>query len=140
MKKLIFLLTACFAFSLNAIAEVDPYVVDNNAIDEVFAQAQEVSLLDLSQSAVDALSTPMVMESQARVSEWGAWALCTFLGGFGIHRHYMGTAPFMWAAYTFTFGGIFGVVTTVDWVVLLIGAIQGNIGNYTNNAKFFMWL
>jgi TM2 domain-containing membrane protein YozV len=70
---------------------------------------------------------------------WVSFALCWVVGGFGVHRHYMGTKSSMWAIYTFTCGGIFGIVTFVDWIVLLIGAIDGDISKYVNNNSFFMW-
>ena len=146
MKKLIFSLIAVFAFTFNAFADVDPYVIDDNAIDEVFTEAVEVSLgdlnatLDKDYSLLPDMQNGLSFEAKSRVSPWAAWAICTFLGGFGVHRHYMGTRGGMWAIYTFTCGGLFGVVTTVDWIVLLIGAIQDDIRDYQNNDSFFMWL
>ncbi|HQB78543.1 MAG TPA: NINE protein [Tenuifilaceae bacterium] len=62
------------------------------------------------------------------------------VGGFGIHRHYLGTKGSMWAIYFFTCGGIFGIVPMVDWIVILVdGILNKNIDKYTNNEKFFMW-
>ncbi|KWW30670.1 MAG: hypothetical protein AUK63_888 [bacterium P3] len=143
MKKLLFLLVAAFAISFNAFAEVDPYVVDDNAIECTFAQAAEVSACDINAAMLNDFGMPLTDNATAAfksVNPWGAWAICWIVGGFGIHRHYMGTSKFMWAVYTFTCGGIFGVVTFVDWVVLLVGAIQNDIRSYTNNDRFFMWL
>ena len=51
----------------------------------------------------------------------------------------MGTAPGMWALYTFTVGGIFGIVDLVDFIMLIIGTADNNITPYINNRKFFMW-
>jgi len=45
----------------------------------------------------------------------------------------------MWALYTFTCGGIFGIIPLVDWIMLLIGIIENNIGSYENNTNFIMW-
>ena len=70
---------------------------------------------------------------------WAAFAICWVVGHFGIHRRYLGTKSSMWAIYTFTCGGIFGIVPMVDWVVLLIGAANNNIRPYVNNKNFFMW-
>jgi TM2 domain-containing membrane protein YozV len=70
-----------------------------------------------------------------------SWIICWVVGEFGVHRHYLGTKPTMWAIYTFTVCGIFGIVPFVDWWVLLIdGIINDNISPYQNNEKFFMWL
>ena len=145
MKKFILLFATVFAFAFNAMADTDPYVVDDNAIDQLFAEATEVSLSDINDGFInsgilmpDAQNTNQAELKQA--NPWGAWAICWFVGGFGIHRHYMGTKSSMWAIYTFTCGGIFGIVPVVDWIVLLVGAIKDDIRDYCNNDQFFMWL
>ena len=146
MKKVILLFAAVVAFSCNVFAEVDPYVVDDDAINALFAEATEVSATEIngvladSQMLVDSMLPGPSFEAKSSVNPWAAFAICWFLGGFGIHRHYMGTKSGMWAIYTFTCGGIFGVVTFVDWVVLLVGAIKDDIRDYCNNDQFFMWL
>ena len=146
MKKVLFLLAAIVAFSFNAFADVDPYTVDDNAIDQLFAQATEVSIDEIdavltgSQILMPGMENQASIAAKSSVSPWAAWAICWFVGGFGIHRHYMGTKGSMWAIYTFTCGGIFGIVTFVDWVVLLVGAIKDDIRDYCNNDRFFMWL
>ena len=142
MKKVLFSLFAVLAMSFTAMAENgDAYTIDDNAIEQVFAQSTDVTVGDVELFNLQGMMPAAPGENLVISSKnpWAAWALCWVLGGFGIHRHYMGTAGYMWALYTFTIGGIFGIVPTVDWVVLLIGAIQGNISEYTNNTKFFMW-
>ncbi len=142
MKKVLFTLFAVCAMSFCAFAENgDAYTVDDNAIEQVFAQSAEMTMSDIALFSNTGLGMEnMPTLSTKSVNPWGAWAICTFLGGFGIHRHYMGTSNLMWLWYTITCGGIFGVVTLVDWVVLLIGAIQEDISAYCNNDQFFMWL
>ncbi len=134
-----------FAVSFSAFAENDNYVIDDNAIEQVFAEAAEVSVADAGVFNLAPMPTTengmaMPTFTNASVNPWAAFAICWFLGGFGIHRHYMGTKGSMWAIYTFTCGGIFGIVPLVDWVVLLVGAIQDDIRSYCNNDSFFMWL
>ena len=141
MKKVILSLFAVLALSFCAMAENgDAYTVDDNAIEQVFAQAGEVQMADASFLTEMTGMETAAYESAASVNPWGAWAICWFLGEFGIHRHYMGTSKPMWLYYTLTCGGIFGVVYAVDWIVLLIGAIQDDISEYCNNDKFIMWL
>lgn len=143
MKKLLFFAVAIFALSFNSFAEVDPYVVDDNAIEQTIAQAGEITVNDMNSAFLNDFGMPLTDNSTASfksANPWVAFALCWVLGGIGIHRHYMGTSKWMWAYYTFTIFGIFGIVPLVDWVVLLVGAIEGNIGSYTNNSKFFMWI
>lgn len=145
MKKVIFSLFAVLALSFSAMADNgDAYTIDDNAIEQVFAQSAEVNVADVELfGSMNLLSPEMPVTSLQTVSSanpWAAWAICWFLGEFGIHRHYLGTSKPMWLYYTLTCGGIFGIVTIVDWVVLLIGAIQDDISAYCNNDQFFMWL
>ena len=134
MKKVIFSLFAVLALSFSAMADNgDAYTIDDNAIEQVFAQSAEVNVADVELfGSMNLLSPEMPVTSLQTVSSanpWAAWAICWFLGEFGIHRHYMGTSK-----------PIFGIVTIVDWVVLLVGAIQDDISAYCNNDQFFMWL
>ena len=130
------------AFSFGAFAGNDAYTVDDNAIEQAFAEAAEVNIADVQLFADDMLGMQNVanLSSASSVNPWVAFALCWVLGGFGIHRHYMGTSNLMWLYYTITCGGIFGIVTMVDWVVLLIGAATNDISQYCNNDSFIMWL
>jgi hypothetical protein len=36
-------------------------------------------------------------------------------------------------------GAGFGVVYVIDWVMLLIGVLDNNIGQYCNNGRWLMW-
>lgn len=145
MKKVILSMFAVLALSFCAMAEnVDVYTVDDAAIEQVFAEAADVNAADVELFGSQMLMSPEMpmanIQANYTANPWGAWAICWFLGEFGIHRHYMGTSKPMWLYYTLTCGGIFGVVVLVDWVVLLIGAIQNDISAYCNNDSFFMWL
>lgn len=135
MKKILITLVAVLAvaFSANATS----YKADDTAIDNLIENATEVCTLDVAEFSNFAASATTV--SSKEVKPVVALLLNFFLGGFGIHRHYMGTAPGMWALYTFTFGGIFGIVTLVDFIMLIIGTVDDDISRYVNNRKFFMW-
>ena len=134
MKKFIFSLIAVLAVTLSASAA--NYKVDDDAIDALIEASAEVSPLDLlPAAAVPAAASP----SSGSAEPVASFLLCTFLGGFGVHRHYMGTRPWMWAIYTFTGFGIFGIVPFVDWIMLLIGLIDDDISQYCNNTRFIMW-
>lgn len=140
MKKLVLLFFSLFALSTFAFA--DKYEVNENEVNALFASATEVSSQDLNLFGAGLMNTNANnnLASFNRPNPWAAFAICWVVGGFGIHRHYLGTNGYMWALYTFTCGGIFGIVTFVDWVVLLIGAANNDIGNYVNNKRFMMWL
>ena len=134
MKKFIFSLIAVLAVTLSASAA--NYKVDDDAIDALIEASAEVSPLDLLPAAAVPTAASLSSGSAEPVA---SFLLCTFLGGFGVHRHYMGTRPWMWAIYTFTGFGIFGIVPFVDWIMLLIGLIDDDISQYCNNTRFIMW-
>lgn len=135
MKRLIVSLIAILAIS--AAANAADYTINDDAIDALIEASVEVSpaIADL-MPAAPAAATATISKGSDPIA---AFIICTFLGGFGVHRHYMGTRPFMWAIYTLTAGGIFGVVPLIDWVFLLVGVVEDNIGQYCGNTKFFMW-
>ena len=134
MKKFIFSLIAILAISVAANA--GNYTVNDDAIDALIEASAEVSPLDLMPEAPVPAAASLASGSPSPVA---AFLLCTFLGEFGVHRHYMGTRPWMWAIYVFTGFGIFGIVPFVDWVMLLIGLVDDNISQYVGNTRFFMW-
>lgn len=134
MKKFIISLVAVLAVAFSANAS--NYTVNDEAIDALIENCTEVSAVAFNAE----MPAPAPAAAIASPSPIGSFLLCTFVGGFGIHRHYMGTKKSMWALYTFTFGGIFGIVPTIDWVFLLIGIIDDDITPYLNNANFLMWV
>ena len=140
MKKLLFALIAFVAVS--TVASAAPYKIDDAAVDNAIESAVEVSPVSFLSEVPAQL--PAGMPASASVSAGkspvGAILLTFFLGGFGVHRHYMGTRPWMWAIYTFTVGGIFGVVPFVDFIVEIVAAVEDNsIARYCGNTSFFMW-
>lgn len=113
------------------------YKLDNASIDAMVDNAVEVSILNAASPLAIHNSTASL---SAGSDPWVAFLLSWVVGWCGVHRHYLGTSDHMWALYLFTCGGIFGIVTFVDWVVLLLGAIDDDVSKYANNSKFLMWL
>ena len=139
MKKVFVTFAFLVGIAATSMANTSNYYANDAAVDQVFANAAEVSLS--SYDFTNAINTDNNATTvSAKKNAVVAWALCWVVGGFGIHRHYLGTSGSMWALYTFTCGGIFGIVPTVDWFVLLIdGVVNNNIDKYVDNEKFFMW-
>ncbi|MDA3893155.1 MAG: TM2 domain-containing protein [Salinivirgaceae bacterium] len=141
MKKFLLFLFGAVLVSNFAIA--GNYTLNNDAVDNLFDSAIEAT----TSSASNLLSDTFANESMVSLSSGDttvkvliAWIVDYFLGGFGIHRYVLGTKGSMWAIYTFTVCGIFGIVPVIDWFVLLIdGLILGNGDKYIDNEKFFMW-
>ncbi len=139
MKKLI-LVIFLFVIALSVKqANASSYSVNEQAVDQLFANAVETSMIsmnatELSTVASNASSTLMATNEKDAIV---AIALDFFLGGFGIHRFYLGTETLTGLGYILTCGGIFGIVPLVDLVVLIID--NEDISAYINNPKFFMW-
>jgi len=115
-------------------ADGGKYKITDEQVDAYFVNAEEINV---------SLDYNMLSNPDAKVAEknpWVAWGL-TFtasIGIAGIHRLYLGTKTGVFIAYLCTFCGC-GIVQTIDWVVLLIGAINEDIGKYIDNDKLFMF-
>lgn len=139
MKKVFVILIALFAVATAASAA--NYKLDDEAIDLAIENAVDVSpFAVMSETAAALPSAPATTMISAGKSPVAAILLTFFLGGFGVHRHYMGTRPWMWAIYTFTVGGIFGVVPFIDFIVEIVALVEDNsVARYCGNTSFFMW-
>lgn len=139
MKKafvLILLFAAVFTVKQ---ANASSYVIDEQAVDQLFATATETSMISINASEMSAVastvSTTVVASKQKDAIV--AIVLDFFLGGLGVHRFYLGTKTLTGIGYILTCGGIFGIVPLVDFIVLIID--NKDISPYIDNPKFFMW-
>ncbi|MFP4060367.1 MAG: NINE protein [Bacteroidales bacterium] len=143
MKKLALMLSILMIGTAGLFASNAGYYLDNQKVDDLFNNAVEVSLIEMTSTSMNGLEG-MTSNNLSFNSEEStaliAWILCWVVGAFGIHRHYLGTKSSMWAIYTFTCFGIFGIVPFVDfWVLLIDGVVNENIVKYQDNENFFMW-
>lgn len=134
MKKL--LLTAALALLAICSASANNYVANDAAIDNLVENSVEMVIMaDTDMAAAPAAAAYV----SAGKNPWIATIVAWFGGWCGIHRYYLGTAPWMALPYLLTGGG-FGVVWAVDFVLLLVGALDDTIdGKYLNNEKILMW-
>ncbi|RYC68353.1 NINE protein [Spirosoma sordidisoli] len=144
MKKLLVfcLLTVATLTTRAADLSVDAYLVDDQQVEQLFAQSEDVSLATVSTNLLQSQQLTADLTGAARVKAGGkefvpALLLNFFLGGLGIHRFYLGTETLTWVGYILTCGGIFGIVPLVDFVVLIVN--HDNLSPYIDNPKFFMW-
>ena len=140
MNKLFFVLVAIM-MSAGSLLANDSYKLNDQKVDGLFSAATETSM---SVMDVNVLGTDMAVNAVAGSENVGKVLIAVivdwFVGGLGIHRYVLGTKGSMWAIYTFTVCGIFGIVPFVDfWVLLIDGAILGHGDKYMDNNKFFMW-
>jgi len=131
LSSLVFLLLIFLAYN----AQASGYTADDNLIDELFAAANETSSTSFNDFAL--AMNPVVSISSTEKSAPVALLLDFFLGGFGIHRFYLGTETLTGCLYPITCGGFFGVVPLIDFVVLIINI--EDISQFIDNPKFFMW-
>lgn len=139
MKKcfLLFSFIAIFAFGTKASESV--FTVNDDAVNSAISNAVEMTMAEtLATTTSNPFSTNEADQLSAK-NGWAAAAICFFLGGLGIHRHYLGTSSMMWLYYCITCGGIGGIVPLIDFVVLVIAAADNNVRKYENNDSFFMW-
>ena len=118
-------------------AKASSYVANDNKIDALFTSAPEVvnaafTNLNLSTNSTAPLAAAANKDAVVAI------LLDFFLGGFGVHRFYLGTEVMTGIGYIITCGGIFGIVPLVDFIVLIIN--MNDISKYVNNPKFFMWM
>lgn len=122
-----------FAFQANA----SNYHVDHAAVDQMFAEAEQVDFLAMNAMVpyADAATNMATLDDPDPAI---AFILAWFVGPLGIHRAYLGTSTGTIVGYILTLGGC-GIVAFVDWVVLLIGVVNDDIDKYVDNPSFFMW-
>lgn len=124
------MLTLAVALFAICSASANSYVVNDAAIDALVSES--VEMVDF------ASQTPAVSLGIAHnpvVAAVFSWCL----GWCGVHRYYLGTAPWMVLPYLLTGGG-FGVVWVVDTVMLVIDALNNTINpQYINNERVLMW-
>ena len=58
-------------------------------------------------------------------------------GIVGLHRIYLGTAPYVPVVYIASFGGVLGLLPLIDFCFILL---DKNPEIYENNKKVFMWV
>ena len=140
MKKIYaILVVVCGLFMSMNSAKANSYVLDNASVDNLFAVATEVNLTsaisDGMSNAIDFSGTQAAFTSDKNAIV--AALLAFFLGGYAIHRYYLGTKSMMFFYYFCTCGGIFGVIPLIDFIMILVD--NKDISKYCNNENFIMW-
>lgn len=138
MKKLLILL---FIVAFAAVSNVSAanYKLDNAKIDVLFETAQDAntSLLAQSLNLDNRFADSELSSVKSEKTFVAALLLDIFLGGFGVHRFYLGTKVMTGIGYILTCGGIFGIIPLIDMIVLIVN--NDDISKYVDNSKFFMW-
>ena len=135
-----FILSVLFLFLGAAVVQgnTNDYFLDHSAVDQLFAEAEEVDPLAMHSMAPTVAATQNNVSIAQDKEPAVAFLLAWFVGPLGIHRAYLGTSTGTIVGYILTLGGC-GIVAFVDWIVLLIGVINDDISQYVDNPSFFMW-
>jgi TM2 domain-containing membrane protein YozV len=136
MKKFLLIFSTLFVFAIGSKAN---YSLNESQLNQAFSNATEVLLVSLLENPaalnLAGVNTFYVASEKNAIV---AALLAFFLGGYAIHRYYLGTKGTMFFYYFCTCGGIFGVVPLIDFVMLLVDS--KDISKYCNNEKFIMWM
>jgi len=133
MKKLI--LTIAVALFAICSASAANYTINDDAVDALVATSTEMVMPSAAVAAPAAAAVTVSSGQNPIVATILAW----WLGWAGVHRYYLGTAPWMVLPYLLTGGG-FGILWCVDTVMLLVGAIENTINpDYIGNERIIMW-
>ncbi len=137
MKKSLIMLLMVVSVAVSKASTTNAYVINDAKIEAAFNEAKTVDFSNDNSisSELPITASPMAVES-AKNPYVGA-ALAWFLGGWGIHRIYLGASTGTWILYPLTCGGACGVIPFVDMIVLLTNADK--VEQYVNNNKFVMW-
>ncbi|MCZ2248784.1 MAG: TM2 domain-containing protein [Bacteroidia bacterium] len=104
---------------------------------EIFFQPGVDEVNDFWGSLNKQLVTNIVQNIGTENKRVTAAVLTLTLGMLGVHRIYLGTAPYIPAVYLFTFGGGFFVLPVIDLVMILT---TKDISSFENNNKLLMWI
>lgn len=136
MKKLILCIAAIVGMSIAASAA--NYSIDEQGIDAMIESAVEVTPMSL-EAATPGLQDPTIKfgnDTQPIIAF--VLAVIPVTSWLAVHRMYMGTSALAVILNVVTGMG-FGIVYVVDWVCLLLGVLDNNIGQYCNNPRWLMW-
>ena len=140
MNKIIMIIAILVSFISHSNAKEAPYQVNDKKVDALFAEAQEISGADINTmnlfngmgAAKVSTANPNAVVATILAMPWLG------VGVLGIHRLYLGTETGTFLAYLFTLGGC-GVISLVDFIVLVVGLVEEDISQYVDNPKFIMW-
>lgn len=139
MKNLLLVIVLFASVLCAKQANASSYSVNEQAIDQLYVNAVETSMISVNGTDFSSLATSVSTTVTAGKEKDAVVAIVLdlFLGGLGVHRFYLGTETMTGIGYILTCGGIFGIVPLIDLIVLIID--NDDISKYVNNPKFFMW-
>ncbi len=146
MRYLVFFFVT-FIFSYSSWANCDSiYYLDSNCISVDTAGFSELqtseNALQYTLHVKQKRPNPLLLlfKKKQRTNKKITAAILAFpfpFGIVGLHRIYLGTAPYVPVVYIASLGGVFGILPFIDFCVI---ALDKNIERYKENKKVFMWV
>ena len=137
MKKLLFIL-GFFAVSSFAFAGTEKYKVNDAALDQLFAQSNDISMSVADEMTMAGINQPTVQAAAGGQTVGGYLIRCFFCGGLALHRKYMGSdwGSLWWKYFCIPVAG--GVAACGDfWWIVFTG--NKNLSKYKGNDDWFVW-
>lgn len=139
MKKLLFALGFFAVSSLSFAGSGEKYRLNDAAVDQMFAQAQDVSSALANEMTLAGMNQPSVMEASASGQSVGGFLIrCFFCGGIALHRKYMGSdwGSLWWKYFCIPIAG--GVAALGDFCWVLFSGSSA-LGKFKGTDKWFVW-
>lgn len=116
-----------------------PSFAGKPSTDTVWVQMLTMQHVEITQKAGPG---PIVklLHKKEKLSRKATAAILAFpfpFGIVGLHRIYLGCAPYIPIVYIGSLGGIFGIMPLIDFIVIVSAE---DIDTYTNSNKVFMWV
>lgn len=128
---LFFLLIVGKVFSINTSIELDNLKLDSIVV------AEEKAELEFNLRPNPILHLFKAKQKKNKKLIAAALAFPLPFGIVGLHRIYLGTAPYVPVVYIGTIGGGFGILPFIDFCILIL---DKDFERYNNNNKVFMWV
>lgn len=127
-----------FAVSSFAFASTDKYKVNDAAVDQLFAQSQDISSSVADEMMLATINQPASVKAAGGQTVGGFLIRWFFCGGIALHRHYMGGdwGSLWWKYFCIPIAG--GVAWCGDGIVVIFNGKSG-LSKYKGNDKWFVW-
>lgn len=137
--KIFLSLIALLGTSVCLFASTAQYKVNDAAIDQLFAQSQDVSLSLAGDMTLTNMNQPAAMQITGGGQSVGGFLLRSFFCGFlAIHRKYMGSdwGSLWWKYFCIPVAG--GVANLGDFCWVLFSGKKA-LNKYKGSDKWFVW-
>jgi TM2 domain-containing membrane protein YozV len=111
--------------------------ISSIAFEQFSLNEKELTTYEVNNTVVKKIKLITLLQKATTENKKVTAAILTLtLGMLGVHRIYLGTAPYIPAVYLFTFGGGFFILPLIDLVMILS---TNDIAKFENNNKILMW-